>query len=220
MRKLSGSFFGSTYINSDGISLLELLIVISIVSLLAVLSIPNFFNFGKSEELKASALNLKSYLRLAQNNALSGVIEDTATGDKCPFPQALKGWEINLRTTDGGIDTDGFPDNQFGFQYKGRCAPGDRFGQKYIPFTLNTVSITNIEFIDVDLPIEPVSAEPRLFILFNSPGANVEFYKNNSLNQKIDSEYDFAQITLTHAQTAEQYQVIINTAGNIYEKAI
>jgi hypothetical protein len=144
---------------------------------------------------------------LAQNNALSGVVQDDETGSTCPPPQSLRGWFIRADV------------NQPNFRLRGVCTPGGSFSSKFIPLHPN-VDISNIESIDLDPSNPPPTTQNSIFILFRPANEDIIFYKNASLNQPVDPNDDLVQITLVHNQTNEYYQVVITKSGNIYEKAI
>lgn len=56
-----------------GFTLIELLVALSIASIILGLSITSFADFQSGQELRQAAETLKTNLRLAQNQALSGV---------------------------------------------------------------------------------------------------------------------------------------------------
>lgn len=59
--------------NPKGFTLIELLVVIAIIAVLVGILLPQFSNYNRYQALQSSASQLQSNLRLAQNNALSGV---------------------------------------------------------------------------------------------------------------------------------------------------
>lgn len=74
-----------------GFTLIELLIATAIFSIVTGGGIASYNQFNQREKLQAAALEVKTYLRNAQTNALSGVKDDTACGI-----EALDGWCVDL----------------------------------------------------------------------------------------------------------------------------
>ena len=61
-------------LNSKGFTLVELLVVVAIISGLAGFFVPKFINYSEFRELQNAASDLQSAVRLAQNNAQTGVV--------------------------------------------------------------------------------------------------------------------------------------------------
>lgn len=72
--------------NSQGFTLVELLVVISIIALLTGAIIPSFSNYIKNQNLRQAQEQLKSDLRTTQNKALTGTGTDTT----------VKYWGVHL----------------------------------------------------------------------------------------------------------------------------
>ncbi len=83
---------------SLGVSLIESLIVMAMMGIFLGLSIPALRQFNQTQNLKAAALALKSDLRLAQDNAISGKrTEPGPTGTQsCASDEVLAGWWVAL----------------------------------------------------------------------------------------------------------------------------
>lgn len=56
-----------------GFTLIELLVVIAIMALVGTFAIANYRSFGEDQDLKSAVLDLKTFLKTAQNNATSKV---------------------------------------------------------------------------------------------------------------------------------------------------
>lgn len=76
----------------SGFTLIELLVVVAIMAIVAVAFIINFGSFDEDANLKNVAFDIRSYLRLAQANAQSGV--------KCVDGTGGVGWSIVINNKD------------------------------------------------------------------------------------------------------------------------
>ena len=76
-----------------GFTLIELLIATAIFSIVTGGGIASYNQFNQREKLKAAALEVKTYLRKAQTNAMAGVKDDSPAG--CAG-QPLDGWCVDL----------------------------------------------------------------------------------------------------------------------------
>lgn len=93
----------------SGFTLIELLVVFSMAVIFAIYTIPSYINFNRSQEVKQSALFLKSQIRKAQNSSLSGEKSTTS----CSQSDVLTGFFVELVV------------NQTSFAYGGRCGDID-----------------------------------------------------------------------------------------------
>ncbi len=59
--------------SAQGFTLIELLVVISITAVIGIYAIANFRSFGADQNTKSSALEIQSFLRLAQSNSTSNL---------------------------------------------------------------------------------------------------------------------------------------------------
>lgn len=74
-----------------GFTLIELLVVTSIISIITGGGLASYVQFNNKEKLKAAALEVKTYLRKAQANALAGVKNE----EECEA-RPLDGWCLDL----------------------------------------------------------------------------------------------------------------------------
>src|SRR3990167_4917878 len=83
-----------------GFTIIELLIVISLLGIATTLVSAAYLSFEKRERVKSAALDLKSYLRLAQNKALSGDkgIAGSPATEICDTFSTLVGWFVSINT--------------------------------------------------------------------------------------------------------------------------
>lgn len=75
---------------SYGFTLVELLVAVAIIGIITVAILPQFSTFNKGQTLQNEAARLQTALRVAQNNATSGLKCNTTTG-------ALS-WKVYLST--------------------------------------------------------------------------------------------------------------------------
>jgi prepilin-type N-terminal cleavage/methylation domain-containing protein len=86
------AFFKNNYTHfkkPEGFTILELLIVISIIGIIFIVAIPGFNYFSREQGLRDEAKKIESNIRLAQNNALSGL-------NLCPDGYINEGWFIRF----------------------------------------------------------------------------------------------------------------------------
>lgn len=103
-----------------GLTLIELIVVISIIGLLVGIGVAQYNEFNKNQTLKQAALTLKNNLRAAQNKALSG--EKPATG--CTV---LDGYQVRFSSTS--------------YNFRAKC--GTNYGTATTTSLPTNVSITN-----------------------------------------------------------------------------
>ena len=102
---------GSVVSCSSGFSLIELMVVISLFGIAASLITASYLSFEKNQRIKGAASQLKSDLRLVQNNATSGnhgvnvggYIEGGASNSYCPVDSvhSAGGWYLLVNSTSG-----------------------------------------------------------------------------------------------------------------------
>jgi len=96
-----------------GFTLIELVITTAIFTIITGGSIASYTQFNQKEKIKTAGLQLETYLRKAQANAIAGVKDKDICGER-----VLDGWYIdmengNLYGSCSGIDTVIFASEQF-----------------------------------------------------------------------------------------------------------
>ena len=64
-------------LNQSGITVVELLVVVSIIAVLSGILVPSFTRYSESQNLRQAREKIKSDLRTAQNNAMTGSLSTT-----------------------------------------------------------------------------------------------------------------------------------------------
>lgn len=94
-----------------GFTIIELLIVITILSITGTLVTTSYLSFERRQKVKNSALEIKSQIRLAQNNALTGYKGKEEVGglanNYCDESSTLVGWYSRIDTIDNSISSAG-----------------------------------------------------------------------------------------------------------------
>ena len=125
-----------------GFTLIELLITLSVIGILFGIGVARYQAFNRNQLLNKATQDLKAYLRLAQDKALSGEKDcdsdmcggdDGVCGTNDPNERRLDGWYVEF-------DADGY-------QIYGSCSnPVDSriFGTKVIDLSSLGVSVTTL----------------------------------------------------------------------------
>jgi len=71
--------------SAHGFTLVELLVVMAVMAIVGVFTLANYKSFGEDQNFKNAALDVQSFLRLAQSNSTSGL--------KCQSQDTL-GWIV------------------------------------------------------------------------------------------------------------------------------
>lgn len=82
--------------NSNGFTLMELLIVVTIIAIITTAMVPSFAGYIKNQGLKQATEQLKSDLRTVQNKALTGASSDLLIGGN-----AAKYWGVRFSSGAG-----------------------------------------------------------------------------------------------------------------------
>ena len=145
-------------------TLIEILIVMSLIGLAVGLITTSYLSFERRQRLKNAAADIKSNIRLAQNNAHSGNkgFGDRADkSDRCAADEILIGWFVQLRRDSSNYSIAGYckdsseTERIFGQQTFG--LPKDvKIGALsvgtvnilYRPLTQNATFHTSTDFID------------------------------------------------------------------------
>lgn len=187
-------------------SLIELLVVITIFMIVASLLSASYVTFERNQRLKNAALALKSDIRLAQNNALSG---DKGPGGLCPATSTLIGWYVTVAL------------NASSYSITGDCkgASETAFGTKTVSLPKG-VTITALTYSGS--PVDPVK------ILFRPLSYNASFHSglappftniSGSLINPLAGSAPLV-IELSATQVTGKYQVIVQSSGEVNENKI
>lgn len=200
---------------SRAVTIIESLLVIGIMGILLVLTVPALRKFNLNQTLKVAALGVKTDLRLAQDNAISGKVIETSS--QCGKNEFLAGWYVAFSTS----VTNSPPNNKW-YYLKGICVDGNN--------NLKTV----LDGKRVKLPSEVVIGNINvngnrntLYVFFKNINRStsapfVLFLEDvcqnvgDSCPGTIISAASTAKITLTLAG-AGSYKVNITSSGAIYE---
>jgi len=75
-----------------GLSLIELMVVISIIAVISIVAIPNLRNFSKTEDVKNVAKDVVNTLRTVRSNSVSNI--------KCPNANSSEYWKARINKDD------------------------------------------------------------------------------------------------------------------------
>lgn len=177
-------------------TLIELLIVFSIVILFSVLTIPSYINFNRNQEVKQSALSIKSQLRDAQNRSTSGEKDQT----DC----VLSGYSID------------FTINQNSFSILGSCS--DSATNYTLPSKNVIVSgFYNASSYPSSACSPAVLANNSLRIVYKNLNKGSAFYDWNTALQ-TGSILDYAKIGIKVSDTTgNSFVIIVSKDGEIYD---
>ncbi len=186
-----------------GFTLIELLVVFSMAVIFAVFTIPTYINFNRTQEVKQSALFLKSQIRRAQNSSLSGEKSTTS----CSPGDVLTGFFIELKK------------DQNSFIFGGHCGNND-FNKITVQLPSASSSISG--FYDASsLPTPNCSAivpgNGSLRINYLPVGQGIEFYDWNNLSENgIKINYSKIAVKISN-DAGNIYFIIISSSGEINE---
>lgn len=120
LKSASPWWSGINILLRKGFTLIEIMVVIALMAILGLAGSAAFLSYERADRLKGEANNLKTQIRYAQNNAVSGnkVTNDAAPAG-CQTTSRMLGWYINIETTDTnyqvrGICLEGFTEINFG----------------------------------------------------------------------------------------------------------
>ncbi|MBI2327021.1 prepilin-type N-terminal cleavage/methylation domain-containing protein [Candidatus Curtissbacteria bacterium] len=186
-----------------GFSLIELLIVVIILTIAASITTASYVIFERTARLKNGALQLKSDIRLVQNNALSG---NKGPAGLCPATSVLIGWYLAVSL--GGSS----------YTISGDCKTGVS-ETAFLTRTVNLprgVTITNLTYGGTPTTVK---------ILFRPLSYNVSFH-DGLAPPFVDSLGDLTntlagsgplKIELSEVQVSDKYQVVVQSSGEVNE---
>lgn len=117
-----------------GFTLIELLVVVSVMSVLAILLIPMYDSFNNYHILVNATQDIKTAIATAQNNAISGIVCNQATGERA------SAWTV-VFGSGAGADPD-YPDNQVSVVPICGGSPGAATATYQIPDQVKILSIS------------------------------------------------------------------------------
>lgn len=199
-------------IASGGFTLIELLIVITIFVLVGSIITAAYLNFERSERLRNAALTLKSDIRFAQNNAVSGVkIGDEVPPAGCPDASTLVGWYVKV-TAPGNTS----------YSISGVCLTGANeadFSTKTVNLSKG-VSISNINYPFLGnlgataILFRPISHDVSVHYAFNPP----DFLDGiGQLWNEVSQNKTDMTITLSIQGSSQTYKVVVKPSGEVNE---
>lgn len=183
--------------SAPGFTLVEILVVISIMVILVILVLPQFKDFNKSQNLKEGVEQLQSNLRIAQNNATSGV--------QCNSSTQASNWYIK------------FIDNS-SYVFENTCpGMGYTFSKTY-----TLPSGVTIGDIKVESPDDPVTYSctivdpynPLVQIEFGNISGVVNFISDNSCT--VLANYN---LKVKLSNNTGNASVVVEKGGAIYVSA-
>lgn len=179
-----------------GYTLIELMVVFSLIGIFMILTIPSYINFNRAQEVRQSALFLKSKIRDAQNRSFSGEKSQTS----CTEANILSGFYIYLTL------------NSSDFATGGRCGSTD-FSIENQQLTSKNAKITAFKDLSGGSCNPLAISGSSIRINYRPIGKGVDFYDWNT--QAILS------VTKVAAEVADtngnKYYIIINSTGDINE---
>ena len=182
-----------------GLGLVEAILVIGMIGIFLSIVVPALQTFNQSQTIKTAAVNLKSNLRQAQDNAYSGRKEDV--GGACTTGTSLIGWYANFD----------FLTNT-GYKIRGVCSDTYEFSGKNVNFPSGVV-IVAIERI---LPL-PVTNTSSLFTLFRSARNDTGFYSSICLPACPGTEISGSVYKITLGLSSARHYIYIKSTGEIYD---
>jgi len=200
--------------------------VISLFALVAVVVSVSFIGYETREQVKNAALNLKTDIRLAQNQAKTG--DKGLVGSNCASTSTLAGWYVNVATAGTSYSVGGIcltPNGVGSCTTAGGC-------EAYIgtPRTVSLptgVAISDISYGGVTKPTALIFFRPIEYITTFHAGNPPTFFNDTTgvLSNPLDTtDITFVSsadlvVTLTAADGGS-FEVKVTRFGNIEEKKI
>lgn len=185
----------------QGYSIIELLVVVVIMGFLAALVIPSFSNFQQNQDLKLSAEEMKSNIRLAQSRSLSG-----SKGVTCAADDTLFGWYFAVRS--------GITENTYSIA--GVCRSGTNditvFNEELKRTKNSKVVISNVR-------IDGINQPSQIFGVFAPVSGNISYYPVSFSAIPIIANQQ-VEVTLTNTSVSDPndntQKVVITRSGEVY----
>lgn len=187
--------------NRKGYSIIELLVVVVIMGFLAALVIPSFTSFQQNQDLKLSAEELKSDIRLAQSRSLSG-----SKGTSCAATDTLLGWYFSMQAGSG----------QNTYSIAGACRT---LVNNVVAFNTESKTTKNSRVEISSIRIDGVSQPSLIFGLFAPVSGKISYYPISFASIPVIANQQ-VEITLTNTSISDPsnntYRVIITRSGEVY----
>jgi len=184
-----------------GYSIIELLIVVVIMGLLAAIVIPSFSNFQQNQDLKLSAEEMASNIRLAQSRSLSG-----SKGTTCAATDKLMGWYFAVQS---GV-------LQNTYSIAGACKSSSN---TITPFNLELKNTKNSKVVINNVKIDSVSYNAnQVFGLVEPVDGKITFYLNSLSSVPITytQQIEMTLINNSVAGPGNTQKVVVTRSGEIY----
>lgn len=169
--------YKNTFFGQSGFTIVEFLVVFSISAILIAVALPALNTFNTNQVLKATAQELKTNLRQAQNNALSGV-KNCAILPITNSNSTLIGWYIRFDTSNP---------NNITYTIAHHCSYGT--AEQNDPFSPRTYQLKGVS----QLILSPADA----VILFKPVARGVSFYSNFTDSFDLATLLPDSEMTIT-----------------------
>ena len=187
--------------NIKGYSIIELLIVVVIMGFLAALVIPSFSNFQQDQDLKLTAEEMASNIRLAQSRSLSG-----SKGTTCASTDTLLGWYFSVQK--------GAAQNTYSIA--GACKS---IGNVITDFNTETKTAKNSKIVINNVAIDGVGQDSKIFGIFAPVNGKVTYYQTSLSTVPINSTQQVEITIINNGVSAPNTQkVVITKSGDVYVK--